>query len=253
MTFQMIQKLILTVVLILIIIGVVGYQISLMQRQSYAEEVAYVVTLLKQAGDFIRTHTAHGGQARFGSQLQFGVIKRVQQGMCLIRFDVGGGNIITLYQSSYSYLQYQTPHALYGETWIFDRGDTVRAHAGTPDEADAVFHYSAGGITYVILRTATYVAATKTQGAVNVNVYVFQFKSPGTGGSGTFTLSTQTETIIEHLRFMPSTGSTVLTLYAQTGTDARGLPLEEQIPLPSLNPGDLVDVSVSLVTVTIAW
>jgi len=252
MTSEMIQKLMITAALIVIIVGVVGYQLSQMQTQNYAEEVTYATTLLKQAGDFIRTHASHGGQTKLGTRLQFGSIKLTPQGMCLVRFDVGGGNIITLYQGAYTQLRYESPHAMYGETWIFDRGDRPRAFTTTPDHIDAVYRYSMGGYTYVSLRTATYVALTRTQGALTLSIYVFYLDSASKGGAGTFTLNTNTESVVEHLRFMATTGASPA-LYIQTGVDSTGRLLEEQVPLPPLNAGDLIDASVNLVSVSIAW
>jgi hypothetical protein len=255
MPYQMVQKLIFTVILLVIIIGVVGYQILQMQTQSYAEEVAYATTLFKQAGDFVRMHAAHGGEAKFGSQLKFGAIKLTREGMCLVRFDVGGGdnNIITLYQGTYSQLRYETPRRLYGETWIFDRGDGAHAYVTDLNHIDMTYHNSMAAYTYVTFRTAVYVALTKTAGVLTVNIYIFYLVSKGTGGTGAFTLTTHTEPVGEHLRFMSPSGSTGIALYIQSGTDPNGHALEEQAPLPSVSPGDLVDITVNQVKVDITW
>jgi len=249
----MLQKLIFTAFLIFIIIGVVGYQISQMQMQSYAEEVAYATALLKQAGDFVRTHAAHGGEAKFGSQLKFGTIKLTREGICLIRFDVGGGNIITLYQSLDSQLRYETPRRLYGESWIFDRGDRARAYVTNLNHVDIIYHHSIEGYTYVTFTTAVYVALTKTAGMLTINIHVFFLDSENIGGAGAFTLAARTQTVGEHLRFMAPSGSTSIALYVQSGTDPSGRSLEEQVPLPLVGPGDLIDVSVNQVKVDVAW
>jgi hypothetical protein len=249
----MLQKLIFTAFLIFIVIGVVGYQISQMQMQSYAEEVAYATALLKQAGDFVRTHAAHGGEAKFGSQLKFGTIKLTREGICLIRFDVGEGNIITLYQGINSQLRYETTRRLYGETWIFDRGDNAHAYVTNPNHIDIIYHYSMEGHTYVTFRTAVYVALTKTAGTLTINIYVFYLDSKNIGGAGAFTLAAHTQTVVEHLRFMAPSGSTSIGLYVQSGTDPNGRALEEQVPLPLVSSGDLIDVSVNQVKVYVAW
>ena len=254
MSSQILQKLIFTAVLLIIIVAVVGYQISQMQTQNYAEEVAYATALFKQAGDFITTHAAQGGEAKFGSQLRFGTIKLTREGMCLVRFDVGGGdgNIITLYQGLNSQLRYETPRRLYGETWVFDRGDGPHAYVTNPNHVDVIYHHSMEGYTYVTFRTAAYVAVTKTSGTLTITIYVFYLDSKSAGGTGVFTLTTQTETVGEHLRFMAPSGSSI-GLYIQSGTDPSGHSLEEQVPLPPVSPGDLIDVSVNLVKVDVAW
>jgi hypothetical protein len=255
MPYPMVQKLIFTVILLVIIIGVVGYQIIQMQTQSYAEEVAYATTLFKQAGDFVRTHAAHGGEAKFGSQLKFGAIKLTREGLCLVRFDVGGGgsNIITLYQGVYSQLRYETPRRLYGETWIFDRGDEAHAYVTDLNHVDIIYHNSMEAYTYVTFRTAVYVALTKVAGMLTINVYVFYLNSEDIGGAGAFSLAAYTETVGEHLRFMAPSGSTSIALYIQAGTDSNGHALEEQVPLPSVSPGDLIDITVNRVKVDAAW
>jgi hypothetical protein len=253
MAFQMIQKMIITVVLIAIIIGVVAYENTQLQRQNYASEVAYATTLLEQAGDFIREHASHGGQTTLGTPLQFGSFTLTQQGICIVRFDVGGGNTITLYQGLYNQLQYQTANAVYGETWVFDRGDRARAYATTPSYIDAVYHYSTTGYTYADLRTATYVAITKTTNMLSITIYVFRLDSSGKGGSGAFTLSSKTTSVGEHLRFMAPSGGANPALYVQTGNGPDEHPLDQSVPLPVLSAGDLIDITVNQVAVTITW
>jgi hypothetical protein len=253
MPSQVVQKMIVVVVLLSLIIGIVAYESTQVQRQSYASEVAYATTVLEQSGDFIREHASHGGKTTLGQPLQFGSFNLAQEGICIVRFDIGGGNIITLYQGLYSQLRYQTANAVYGDTWVFDRGDRARAYATSPSYIDAVYHYSTTGYTYAELRTATYIAVTKTENALSITIYVFRLESSGKGGSGAFTLSSKTTSIGEHVRFMAPSGGASPALYVQTGTGPDGRPLEQQVTLPALNAGDLIDVAVNLVDVTVTW
>lgn len=244
MPSEIVQTMIVTSVILIIVIAAAAAQYMQVETQRRAAEVAYAVTLLKQVGDFVRTHITKGGEIKVDMNLQYGMMRltATQPSISLVILNAGGGNI-TLHQGPSYLLEYQAPFTMYGSTEIYDRGDRLRPYTTSPERIDSIYHYSDGGYTRARLWVAAYVASTYTQGSLSVRVYVFSVGSQPGGGVGGFTLRSETATS-EHIRFTATAAD--IALYVQVGAQAGKEAYR-------VNAGDLIDLTVNVVKVAVAW